>query len=638
MRSVLGGYLRVRAWGGLVPLGVLVIGLLLLGSVPAAAPAAPHVAAAPAAGTHVTAAAGQPQLPTNASTEGWYKLTLHAPIPSPRDAAAATYDAKDGYLLMLGGCAKPLCPQFDTWKFQAGAWGNLTLSAGTPPAARSGAAMAYDARDGYVVMFGGTGAAGVLGDTWTFQYGRWTQVATTPATAPSPRASAGLLYDAIDSRVILFGGAGLTGAPLSDTWSFAGGVWTNLTPTIGVAPPARFSAGFAFDPVDHAGILFGGSGLCGTFCADTWSYIGSRWTNLTSAVGTNVPAARSDAALVFDDGRGSTVLVGGQNGATLSDTWGFAHGVWSYLSANSSSSIGARADVAAAFDAGDGYLLAYGGHTTSTPKAGTWVFLTPLSGLVVPALSVLVPGQADQFTAAVWGGFGAHNVTWNFGDGSAVATGPTAGHTYFATGSFPVTITVTDGLGVTVSATVTVTVQLPPFTVGLSVSPSSPVVGQTATFLAKVTGGTPPYTFQWSGDVGTCTGTTTATLTCSAAAPRTLQLAITVTDSAHRNAAGSASVTFGIASTGLAGSNPTASVGSGGTGLSATFTSAYLALAIFAACAVGVITYRAGRRREAARRALRPLCYAVPAWSETPADYGPGTAPPAESTPSDADL
>ncbi|MCI4339971.1 MAG: PKD domain-containing protein [Thermoplasmata archaeon] len=635
MRSALGRSLRARPWIGLVPIAATLVGILLLVGLPApGAPSAPR-----AAGPSLHASAVQPFLPTNATGEGWYHPKLTGPAPSPRDGASAAYDAKDGYLVLFGGCAKPLCPLFDTWKFQAGGWANLTSSVGIPPTGRSAAAMAYDARDGYVVLFGGTGSAGVLGDTWTFQYGRWTQVATTPATAPSPRTGMGLVYDPVDSRVILYGGAGATGAPLSDTWSFAGGVWTNLTPTIGAAPPARFSAGFAFDSIDHTAILFGGSGVCGVSCADTWSYVGSHWSNLTASVGTNVPSARSAATLAFDDGRGVTVLIGGQNGAPLSDTWAYAHGVWTYLSANTSSSLGARASVAAAFDPTDGYLVAYGGHSATALKSGTWLLLTPLSGIVVPSLTVVTPGVADQFVATVSGGYGIRNVTWNFGDGTAIVIGPSTGHTYFATGSFPVTITVTDGLGVTVSAAVTITVQLPPFTVAISASPGSPVVGQTVTLLATPSGGTGPYVFQWSGDVGTCAGATAATLTCTAAAPRTLQLAITVTDTAHRSASGSAAITFAAASTGVTGSSPTTSVGSGGSGLSPTFTSIYLAFAIFAACAVGVFTYRAGRRREAARKAeLRPLCYAVPAWSETPADFGAAAPAPADAPADDPDL
>ena len=97
--------------------------------------------------------------------------------------------------------------------------------------------MSYDARDGYVVLFGGLSLGGALGDTWTYEYGRWTQVSTTTSPAPSPRYDAGLIYDTLDSEIVLFGGVSATGAPLSDTWAFAGGVWTNLTASAGPAPP-----------------------------------------------------------------------------------------------------------------------------------------------------------------------------------------------------------------------------------------------------------------------------------------------------------------------------------------------------------------------------------------------------------------
>jgi len=563
--------------------------------------------------------------PTNASEEGWFHLAVRSVAPSLRDSAAMTYDAKDGYVLLFGGCSKPVCPLPDTWRYMAGAWTNLTGAVAINPTARYGAAMAYDARDGYVVMFGGNAASGALGDTWTFEFGRWTQVATTPATAPSPRYDAGLLYDALDSETVLFGGESGTGAPLSDTWTFAGGAWTNITASAGPAPAARFSAGFGYDALDHLGILFGGTGLCGASCSDTWGFESGRWTNLTAAVGTNVPSPRSEVALTYDVSRGELVLVGGQDTVVLADMWGFTHGLWTYLAANTTTSPGPRADLSAAYDPADGYLLTYGGHSTVGLHVGTWVLLTPLSTTVLPELATVATGQADQFMATSYGGYGSVSFAWNFGDGSPVVTGASAGHTYFVPGTFPVTATATDGLGVTVSAAATIAVVLPPFAVTITASPAAPRVGQTVTFLAAATGGTAPYNFQWSGDVSSCSGLTAPALSCTASVAGTVAVSITVVDVTHRNAVGSTSITFSAAASNLAGRGTTASLGSSTSGLPSTFTSAYLTVAIFAACAVGVVTYRAGRRREAARNALRPLCYAVPAWSETPADFPDGT-------------
>jgi len=618
MRSNSLGESSSRAPPFRIPLVLLALGAVLLGALPFAGAVGVHPASevpgsGPAPATSVP--------PTNASSEGWYHLSIHGAAPSARDDVAMTYDAKDGYVLLFGGCAKPLCPLDDTWKYQAGTWTNLTDSIGVTPAARYGAGMAYDARDGYVVMFGGMSASGVLGDTWTYEYGRWTQVATTPTTAPSPRYDAGLLYDAQTSEVILFGGDSAAGTPLADTWAFAGGVWTNLTASAGPAPPARMSAGFAYDPIDQMGILFGGSGLCGAYCSDTWGFAGGRWTNLTGSDGASAPAARSEAALAYDPGRGQIILDGGTDGAVLSDTWGFVHGVWTYLSANTSSSPGPRADLDLTFDSADNYLVAFGGHATGGLRTGTWAFLTPLSLQVVPALTTVVTGAADQFTADITGGFGLVNVTWNFGDGSAIVAGSSTGHTFFAVGSYQVIATGTDQLGVTASAAAMISVELPPLTVSISESPTAPVAGQTITFLATAAGGTAPYTYQWSGDIGGCTGATAATLSCTPTSSGDLQVSVTVVDAGHGSVVGSTALAVGAGPNGLAGHGTTASLGPSDSGLSTTFTSVYLTLAIFAACAVGVITYRAGRKREAARNGIRPLCYAVPAWSETPAEF-----------------
>jgi PKD repeat protein len=51
--------------------------------------------------------------------------------------------------------------------------------------------------------------------------------------------------------------------------------------------------------------------------------------------------------------------------------------------------------------------------------------------------------------------------SWNFGDG-ATATGVTASHAYSASGSYPITLTVTDDQGATGQSSTTVTVQAPP--------------------------------------------------------------------------------------------------------------------------------------------------------------------------------
>ena len=115
-------------------------------------------------------------------------------------------------------------------------------AAGIAPSPRADFAMAYDAADGYLLLFGGeTSQGGGLGDTWTFQSGQWTNITGALAQAPSSRIQAVMAYDAADGYVVMFGGVHniSTSQPYNDTWIFRGGSWTNLTPQLAVSPPGR---------------------------------------------------------------------------------------------------------------------------------------------------------------------------------------------------------------------------------------------------------------------------------------------------------------------------------------------------------------------------------------------------------------
>lgn len=87
-------------------------------------------------------------------------------------------------------------------------------SPATSPSARDGAAMAYDAAHGQVVMFGGDDSSGnPLKETWTYDGVTWTH--QFPATSPSARRDASMTYDAAHNQVVLFGGT--DGTSLSPT-------------------------------------------------------------------------------------------------------------------------------------------------------------------------------------------------------------------------------------------------------------------------------------------------------------------------------------------------------------------------------------------------------------------------------------
>src|SRR5712692_9046349 len=92
------------------------------------------------------------------------------------------------------------------------------------PQQRVGAAAAYDATRGRVVLYGGTALpTGSFGDTWEWDGTDWTQVADT---GPDARSGHHLAFDSGRSRVVLFGGRGGDGALRADTWEWDGENWT----------------------------------------------------------------------------------------------------------------------------------------------------------------------------------------------------------------------------------------------------------------------------------------------------------------------------------------------------------------------------------------------------------------------------
>src|SRR2546423_13271387 len=106
--------------------------------------------------------------------------------------------------------------------------------------------MAYDAALGRTVLFGGTGSAGLLNDSWLYDGASWQQL--TPTNQPSARFWAPVVYDSVHAELVLFGGTpDTTLSPVyADTWSLRGiqaspGNWVQATPS--ATPAARASAG-----------------------------------------------------------------------------------------------------------------------------------------------------------------------------------------------------------------------------------------------------------------------------------------------------------------------------------------------------------------------------------------------------------
>jgi hypothetical protein len=248
--------------------------------------------------------------------------------PSARAGAAIVYDAATRQLLLFGG--KTLTPsnphgyQDDTWIWTGTTWRRLHPA--SSPSARHNADMVYDAATQDVILFGGYDGQ-YLGDTWAWNGTTWTQL--SPAASPSPRDSESLAYDQQTETAIMFGGFSTTSGRLNDTWAWNGTTWTQLTPATspGVITTAWMTA---YDAATQQVLLFGGDPGSSNPPADgTWAWNGTTWTQLSPAA---APRGRAYGTMTYDPNDQQILLFGGTtNGQESTDpdtTWAWNGSTW----------------------------------------------------------------------------------------------------------------------------------------------------------------------------------------------------------------------------------------------------------------------------------------------------------------------
>ncbi len=354
-------------------------------------------------------------LSTAAPLSGPTWTMVAQPPPTTRIGESMTYDAKDKAYVLFGGWNPYVQVLRDTWELKAnGIWSNVT--SGTSPAPRWGAAMAYDAADGYVVLFGGQGSTltGALGDTWTFSGGTWTKL--NPTTHPGAVQFGSMTYDAKDGYVVLFGGTNAAGTSVRTTWEFKAGLWTQLHPT---APPSpRTESAMAFDAKDNYTVLFGGSNSS-VVLGDTWKFVAGTWTNIT---GVYSPTARFWSAMAYSAADSRVVLFGGEgsNGAFLGDSWAFAGGAWTKLASLAHPS--KRVLPSMGDGPSGGAVTLFGGLTTIGTRNDTWKISGKVWTTVLPQApitrvdSVMTYDEADGYVLLFGGQVNGHGLsdTWKF--------------------------------------------------------------------------------------------------------------------------------------------------------------------------------------------------------------------------------
>ncbi len=488
-------------------------------------------------------------IPGLAAPASWINVTPASGgvAPPASESASSAYDAADNVTVLFGGCQDLLCPSNQTWLFAGGRWVNATNPANAPPA-RYEAAMDYDANMRGVLLFGGSGVGGVvLNDTWLYANQRWTNLSWV-GPAPPGRRGASMAFDPQpeENGSVLFGGALPSAATTNDTWVWEGwSGWVRLPTSI--APlPVEF-ASMAYDAQDQYLLLVDGVVPCGFLAClinETWElYAGEWWPVHPAGPG---PAARFWSSMAYDGGSGEVVLFGGVNGtfASLNDTWTYAGGAWQSVSSLQAPS--PRYWAALSPDSGPGAPILFGGAGPSANQNDTWAFERPPAVGLVPPAGALEASVPVIVNLTVTGGTAPYRALVDFGDGSvASVTGPgptlSTSHAFASAGSYVLSANLTDAVGVPASATSpAVTVAAGPVVAvhasAFAVDAGSPV-RLTATLVSS---GMPPVTFAWSlGDGATASG---ANVTHTFASPGSYVATVTATDGAGAEANASLSL------------------------------------------------------------------------------------------------
>jgi hypothetical protein len=287
--------------------------------------------------------------------------------PSGRDFASMVYDQTHRNVVLFGGWRDDVTSVNDTWTWDGSSW--TKQSPGTSPPPRGEASMAYDSDHERAVLFGGlenNDVGATYADTWTWDGTDWTE--QSPAHSPSPRGYTAMAYDAAEHNVVLFGGS-----LSSDTWTWDGTDWTQQSRAH--SPPARSNGTMAYDPVRQEVVLFGGEGASG-YLSDTWTWNGNDWTKETPA---DSPLPRRSSAMAFDRARGTIVLFGGENhslGKTLmgvaGETWEWDGNTWTQLFPSNSPT--PRYGHTMAFDANDNALVFGGFDVDPGQDSSSWTY------------------------------------------------------------------------------------------------------------------------------------------------------------------------------------------------------------------------------------------------------------------------
>jgi hypothetical protein len=339
----------------------------------------------------------------------WWPMSLTS-APVARTASAVAWDPNRRAVVFHGGSG-PAGPIAGTWSWDGTAF---TLISAGGPGPRSSSVMSFDARSNRLILHGGLVGQVVLGDTWALDAQGWIQL-SLPAS-PGPRFQAQMVEDG--SGLLLFGGFRqfIQGSERDvPSWRWNGAAWQQLA-VQGEPYPYRMDHEMVWDEARRQALLFGGTDRsASTVFADSWTWNGT-WHHCLTA---HAPSGVGGFRMAPDPARRSVVWFGGWS------TWTWDGVDWTLRSPAHWPLT--RYWHAMSYDRARNVVLLQGGNATGGPIGDFWQWngsdwspIAAVSGPGARSRHGMVYDESRQRTV-VYGGQGpgtASAATWEW-DGSS---------------------------------------------------------------------------------------------------------------------------------------------------------------------------------------------------------------------------
>jgi len=272
---------------------------------------------------------------------------------------AMAYHAGLQRVVVFGGFTADDAPSADVYAWDGKAWSCVSGAGPAGPRARGAAMLAWDAKRGVLVLYGGRVGPASLRDTWELGADGWKQADTS---GPTPDPHGAMAYDSASGAVLLFHTLGDDG-PSRSTWRWDGVRWTKLAD----GPSAEFpDAMFDGGGGRPARLITARRVGDDAFAAATYDWSGSGWAEVVVAgqlpqFSPQAPAARTSA--------GAVLFAGFEPGGVAPKTWVLERSAWR---AYEGPAPGRRKGAHMVFDAARSVVVLHAGDDGARNLTDTW--------------------------------------------------------------------------------------------------------------------------------------------------------------------------------------------------------------------------------------------------------------------------